>query len=82
MSTMETQAECPELRRLVSASAEVGAAPQVTAQVEEHINRCPVCSAAEEPVAHLLARYRDQESPPLPAQLEQRLLDMMCRRVR
>jgi hypothetical protein len=82
MSTMKTQTECPELSRLVTASADPGAALPNIAQLEEHISGCPVCSAAEEPVARLLARYREHESPPLPAQVEQRLLDKMCRRVR
>ena len=82
MRSMETQTECPELWRLVSEPAGPGDLPPSMAQIEEHISECPVCSAAEEPVAQLLARYREDESPPLPAQVEQRLLDKMCRRVR
>ena len=82
MSTMDSQTECLELWRLISASAEYGATSQSIAHIENHISGCPVCSAAEEPVARLLARYREDETPPLPAQVEQRLLDMMCRRVR
>jgi hypothetical protein len=82
LSTMDTQADCPGLLRLVSASAGPGAGLPSIAELEEHISGCHICSAAEEPVARLLARYREHESPPLPAQVEQRLLDMMCRRVR
>ena len=82
MNVLQTQPECAQLRRLMDALGDSDPTPQTVTSIVEHLTDCEVCSVAEVSLARLLALYRERESPPLPAQLEQRLLDGMCRKVR
>lgn len=60
--------------------ADVEPAEAELQQIAAHFDNCLRCHEAEEPVDRLVALYRAYSSPPLPPQLEQRLLDMVCGR--
>jgi hypothetical protein len=46
--------------------------------IASHLTGCPLCAADERRLADLLARFREADSPDLPADLEARLLARLC----
>ncbi|GIV95423.1 MAG: hypothetical protein KatS3mg057_0080 [Herpetosiphonaceae bacterium] len=70
---------CGRLKELLRAGAAGEELEHVAQAITGHIERCPTCSTAETALSTMLARYRQAEQPPLPHDLERRLLDLLCR---
>ena len=70
--------ECRHVWTLIDALADEDPSPDALAEIGEHFARCVKCADAEASLEEVLALYRSDGAAPVPAGVEQRLLDCMC----
>lgn len=70
--------ECEHIQALLPALRDADPDPAVVQRIAEHLAGCPHCRAVEAELNVLMTQYRLEASPPLPAHLEDRLLQLMC----
>lgn len=58
--------------------AELTDETDVERHIAEHLASCPVCSVGDQRLTSLLASYSQSSPPPIPDELEKRLLGFMC----
>lgn len=68
---------CPQLVALMCAVPEDDRTDQAAQVIADHVATCPECTAAETGLAALMTHYREEEDPPLPEDIERRLLDLI-----
>lgn len=69
---------CEHVRALIDALGDREPGPEEFQEIADHFAECASCNGEEASLEDILALYREQASPPLPARLEQRLLDHLC----
>lgn len=73
-----TTPECRHVWQLIDALGDGDPTPEALEEISEHFARCVKCGDAEASLEEMLAMYRAESTPPIPARVEQHLLDCMC----
>lgn len=77
MLSHRSDTTCPQLIALMRAVPDDDRADEAAQAIAEHVATCPLCTAAESGLVALIAHYREEEDPPLPEDIERRLLDLI-----
>ena len=64
--------------RLLSAGGNSDDSAMIAQAVAVHVATCPVCTIDETALDTLIGQYRQLAQPPLPEDLERRLLNWLC----
>jgi len=77
-NTVRTSGPCAQLTALLGAGNPPAPTAALAQQIATHLVTCAACGRSEAGLEALLAQYRTHLVPP-PPELEQRLLDQVCR---
>lgn len=66
-----------ELNEFLDESVE----PEIRHKLQEHVNECPNCWVVLDTTKRTIQVYRGQEPQPIPADIHERLMDAVQRRI-
>lgn len=81
MSPDEPFTRCADLDGLVGLNDDQPFAAAQIAALAAHLAACPICHHAEQDLTLLLCAYGQAELPPLSTELEDRLMNCLCRTI-